>query len=173
MVVRRLSPVLAAALAGQLVATSVHAQTPEQTQGQAQSPTQMQPLAAAITRKDDVFEVVQNRDNHVIPRQRAMSQVINRPRRVIGANDPLGVAQPAGYDPFRVVTRHADILEISRQNELFHSGDRATTKGAGLGLAIARRLVEAHGGRIWIEAGPGRGARFVITLPLDVAAIPR
>jgi len=52
-------------------------------------------------------------------------------------------------------------------------GDRATTKGAGLGLAIARRLVEAHGGRIWIEAGPGRGARFVITLPLDVAAIPR
>src|SRR3981081_707582 len=43
------------------------------------------------------------------------------------ANDPLGVAQPAGYDPFRVVTRHADILEISRQNELFHSGERSTT----------------------------------------------
>jgi cytochrome P450 len=43
------------------------------------------------------------------------------------ANDPLGVAQPAGYDPFWVVTRHADILEISRQNDLFHSGDRATT----------------------------------------------
>jgi cytochrome P450 len=43
------------------------------------------------------------------------------------ANDPLGVAHPAGYDPFRVVTRHADILEISRQNDLFHSGDLATT----------------------------------------------
>jgi cytochrome P450 len=43
------------------------------------------------------------------------------------ANNPLGVAQPAGYDPFWVVTRHADILEISRQNDLFHSGDRATT----------------------------------------------
>jgi len=43
------------------------------------------------------------------------------------ANDPLGVARPAGYDPFWVVTRHADILEISRQNDLFHSGDRATT----------------------------------------------
>ena len=42
-------------------------------------------------------------------------------------NNPLGVAQPAGYDPFWVVTRHADILEISRQNQLFHSGDRATT----------------------------------------------
>jgi len=43
------------------------------------------------------------------------------------ANDPLGVAQPTGFNPFRVVTRHADILEISRQNDLFHSGDKATT----------------------------------------------
>ena len=43
------------------------------------------------------------------------------------ANNPLGVAEPQGYDPFWVVTRHADILEISRQNDLFHSGDLATT----------------------------------------------
>jgi cytochrome P450 len=42
------------------------------------------------------------------------------------ANNPLGVAQPEGYDPFWVVTRHADILEISRQNDLFHNGDRET-----------------------------------------------
>ena len=43
------------------------------------------------------------------------------------ANNPLGVAQPAEYDPFWVVTRHADILEVSRQNDLFHNGDRPTT----------------------------------------------
>jgi cytochrome P450 len=43
------------------------------------------------------------------------------------ANRPLAVAQPTGFDPFWVVTRHADILEISRQNDLFHSGDKATT----------------------------------------------
>ncbi|HEY2661299.1 MAG TPA: cytochrome P450 [Caulobacteraceae bacterium] len=43
------------------------------------------------------------------------------------ANNPLGVAQPEGFDPFWVVTRHADILEVSRQNDLFHSGDLATT----------------------------------------------
>jgi two-component system sensor histidine kinase KdpD len=52
-------------------------------------------------------------------------------------------------------------------------GDRATAKGAGLGLAIARRLVEAHGGRIWAEPGPGHGTRFVITLPLALDAVPR
>jgi hypothetical protein len=43
------------------------------------------------------------------------------------ANNPLGVAKVEGFDPFWVVTRHADILEVSRQNDLFHNGDRATT----------------------------------------------
>jgi len=40
---------------------------------------------------------------------------------------PLAVAQPEGYDPFWVVTKYADILEVERQNELFHNGARATT----------------------------------------------
>ena len=39
---------------------------------------------------------------------------------------PLDLAQPEGFDPFWVVTRHADILEVERQNELFHNGDRST-----------------------------------------------
>ena len=51
------------------------------------------------------------------------------------------------------------------------SGDRPA-KGAGLGLAIARRLVEAHGGRIWVEAASSGGARFVMALPLDATAVP-
>jgi PAS domain S-box-containing protein len=38
------------------------------------------------------------------------------------------------------------------------------TKGAGLGLLVCRRLVEAHGGRIWIESEPGHGATFRFTL---------
>ena len=41
-------------------------------------------------------------------------------------NAPLAKAQPAGFDPFWVVTRHADILAVERQNELFHNGDRST-----------------------------------------------
>ncbi|MDQ3928435.1 MAG: ATP-binding protein [Chloroflexota bacterium] len=40
--------------------------------------------------------------------------------------------------------------------------------GAGVGLAIARGLVEAHGGRIWAENRSGGGARFAFTLPLSV-----
>jgi cytochrome P450 len=56
------------------------------------------------------------------------------------ANNPLGVAQPEGYDPFWVVTRHADILEISRQNALFHSGDKATTIVSAAGDARIRQM---------------------------------
>jgi len=39
-------------------------------------------------------------------------------------------------------------------------------KGMGVGLAVAKGLVEAHGGRIWAENRPGGGARFTFTLPL-------
>ncbi len=40
---------------------------------------------------------------------------------------PLDVAHPQGFDPFWVVTRHADIQAVERQNDLFHNGDRAAT----------------------------------------------
>ncbi len=47
--------------------------------------------------------------------------------RWLRANNPLGVAKVEGFDPFWAVTKHADILEISRNNALFPSAVRATT----------------------------------------------
>lgn len=51
---------------------------------------------------------------------------IHETYRWLRANMPLSVAEPEGYDPFWVVTRHADILDVSRRNADFHSGDRQT-----------------------------------------------
>jgi PAS domain S-box-containing protein len=44
-------------------------------------------------------------------------------------------------------------------------GRRGSRHGAGLGLPISRGIVEAHGGRIWIESAPGRGTTVRFTLP--------
>ncbi|MBC7326249.1 MAG: HAMP domain-containing protein, partial [Moorella sp. (in: Bacteria)] len=53
--------------------------------------------------------------------------------------------------------------------ERFYRPDKSRSRsqgGAGLGLAIARSFVEAHEGKIWAESHPGRGTRFIFTLPV-------
>jgi signal transduction histidine kinase len=51
-------------------------------------------------------------------------------------------------------------------DKFFQVGQQARTKGAGLGLAIAREVVEAHGGSINVESATGRGTTFTIALPI-------
>jgi signal transduction histidine kinase len=51
---------------------------------------------------------------------------------------------------------------------LFNKLD-AQTEGTGVGLALVRRIIEGHGGRIWVEShGAGQGAAFCFTLPVRV-----
>jgi cytochrome P450 len=63
--------------------------------------------------------------------------------RWLRGNNPLGVARSEKFDPFWVVTRHAHIQAVSRQNELFHNADRPTTLTS---IAFAERVRKITGG---------------------------
>jgi signal transduction histidine kinase len=59
-----------------------------------------------------------------------------------------------------------DLKIIFQEFRQARNSPHGRPSGSGLGLAIARRIIEHHGGRIWAESDPGRGATFVVTLPL-------
>jgi two-component system sensor histidine kinase KdpD len=59
---------------------------------------------------------------------------------------------------------HQKIFDRFFQGDGHKTGRR---KGTGLGLAICRGIVEAHGGRIWVESQPAKGAKFSFSLPVN------
>jgi PAS domain S-box-containing protein len=59
-----------------------------------------------------------------------------------------------------------DPSEIDRVFDRFWQGKKSKKAGAGLGLAICKAVVQAHGGRIWVESQEGKGSTFYFTLPI-------
>ena len=57
-------------------------------------------------------------------------------------------------------------LDPNRLDHLFDAFYTTKHQGLGMGLAISRSIIEAHGGRLWAKANASRGALFQFTLPI-------
>ncbi|MEP7083100.1 MAG: ATP-binding protein [Betaproteobacteria bacterium] len=94
------------------------------------------------------------------------------------ANGEVEVAVTADCQRVIVAVRDTGagiaVVDQERIFEAFQQGNGPSTTpqyGAGLGLAITRRIIELHGGQLWVESNPGAGSTFSFSLPL-VAAQP-
>ena len=73
-----------------------------------------------------------------------------------------GVVELSVSDTGRGIARDAQARIFERY---WHRDEGGRARGSGLGLSIARGIVEAHGGRIWVESEVGGGSTFHFTLP--------
>lgn len=110
--------------------------------------------------------------------QGRLEQVLtNLVENAVKFNDPggwvrLSLTEANGEALFSVVDNGPGIPKAAQEavfEEFQHGTDvRSRAKeGAGLGLSIARRVIEVLGGRLWLESEPGQGASFFVAVPLE------
>ena len=61
-----------------------------------------------------------------------------------------------------------DQMRLFQSFERLGASVKGSIQGTGLGLRVCRILVEAHGGRIWVESEKGKGSTFFFTLPVAI-----
>lgn len=117
-------------------------------------------------------------DVDVVLISRVLTNLLENAARYAPAGTPICVEAARANGPAAdtielSVTDHGPGVSPGRRNEIFGLYPRrADDTGAGLGLAIAKAFVEAHGQRIWVEDAPGGGARFCCTLPVVPGGAP-
>ena len=100
---------------------------------------------------------------------RVLTNLLENAARHGPKGTPIAItARPAAEGTVELaVSDHGPGIEPARRDQVFGLlARREGDVGAGLGLAIARTFVEAHGQRIWVGEAPGGGARFCFTLPI-------
>jgi PAS domain S-box-containing protein len=125
-------------------------------------------------RADELREAIHDVDPHCAADPFRLGQVFRNilDNAVQAGPEPARVeidcarAELDGQPALRVVVRdNGPGLGPEQRRRIFEPFFTTKTRGTGLGMAIARRIVEAHGGRIAVGEGGGPGAEIIITLP--------
>jgi signal transduction histidine kinase len=98
---------------------------------------------------------------------RCLANFIKNAKEAIGEKGSITICfREAGSDLHVSISDDGPGIEESVRSRIFEpfvtSGKQ---HGTGLGMAIAKSTVDAHGGRIWLESEPGRGTTFHVVLP--------
>jgi signal transduction histidine kinase len=105
---------------------------------------------------------------HYDPLRRAFSNILRNAVEATGGRGPIRVSVAPTEDgaSVRISDRGAGVRPSDRQR-VFQPYVTTKAEGTGLGLAMVRQTVVAHGGRVWVEETPGGGATFVVELPAN------
>jgi C4-dicarboxylate-specific signal transduction histidine kinase len=111
--------------------------------------------------KADYVQLQQVILNLIINALEAMSEADKRPRQMVVS------AEKTGVGVLVAVRDTGPGFDSHGLTELFDAFYTTKPSGLGIGLAISRLIVEAHGGRLWAEANTPQGAVFKFSLPVD------
>lgn len=127
----------------------------------------VRPLPAVMADRTSLFEILANLLSNALKFHGDGKPRVEIGGRLQGSSVELFVRDNGvGIPP----QHQAKIFDLFFRVE---PGRREGQAGSGVGLTIARRLVERHGGRIWVESKPGSGSTFRFTLPAADAVAPK
>jgi two-component system sensor histidine kinase KdpD len=96
----------------------------------------------------------------------ALSNLVENSLRYEPPDTQIDICGELDKEELRVVVRnHGPTILAEERGLLFEPFYHGAGGNIGLGLAIAKGIIEAHGGRLWVEDTPGGGATFVFSLP--------
>ncbi len=105
--------------------------------------------------------------------EQVLTNLIENAAKYSPPDAPISVAASVADGGVRIAVRdRGQGIPRAEQAKIFDkfyrvAGAARSASGTGMGLAIVKGLVEAHGGRIAVESSPGQGSTFIVTLPLE------